>query len=159
LSIREFLVALLHGAVSISELPPNRGMLLYLNLFRVKAPDSPAPYRGDPPPAVEGDMEKIYDQVDLEQESNEARLECGFSFDRPAGYYFVQVRALLFRVGDGNVVAQSELFFFGRRPLHVANDQDDQITLPVTWPSTSLNSLHKYQTFKPKSNRPWWRLW
>jgi hypothetical protein len=153
-------MATLQGTVALSGLPPHRGLILSLNLFPVQAADSPAPYGGDPPPEVEGDLMQVCENVDLHRESHESAVEQPFCIERPAGFYFVQVRAILVRTEDTKVFAQVEQFFFGRRPVEVANEPEGRVTFPVSWPEQSLDELQDYGTVRPQPpNKPWWQFW
>src|SRR5439155_11742658 len=77
-----------------------------------------------------------------------------FGIERSPGYYYVQLRVMLFRVRAGNVFAQLEPFFFARRPLHIAPEPEGLATFPVSWPTEPLEALHHYATLSPKTKRP-----
>jgi len=149
-------VAKLEGTIQIAGLPPHRGFMIDVCFFSVESAGSPAPYDGDPPVDVVTDCDRVFERVDLEKESVETTFEQDFALERRAGYYFVQLRVILFRVQDGKAFAQAEQFFFGRRPLRIPVESN--VTFPVAWPPQSLSELHHYRTFKPQ-NRPWWRFW
>jgi hypothetical protein len=93
------------------------------------------------------------------RESEETNVEHQFAVEHPPGYYYVQVRVILFRAGGGKVFAQAEQFFFARRPIHIIQDSEVRVTFPVSWPSEPLETLHKYGTISPQSKRPWWKFW
>lgn len=147
-------MAKLTGTISIAGLPPHRGLVVSLCFFGVPAPDSPAPYNGDPPAEAATDCEKTFERVDLEKESVEATSEHRFAVERPPGYYYVQVRAILFRSQHGKMLAQSEAFFFGRRPVRIAAESDDVVAFPVSWSAARLEELHHYGTVRPQAQRP-----
>jgi hypothetical protein len=147
-------MARLEGTISLAGLPPHRGLIVNLCLFPVAGADSPAPYDGDPPAEAVTDCDKVFEGVDLNKESQETTFECGFGVDRPPGYYYVQLRVIMFRARDGKVIAQAEQFFFGRRPLHIAAEPEGRVTLPVSWPSEPLDALHHYGTIHPQTKRP-----
>lgn len=150
----------LDGTISLTGLPPHRGVVLNLCLYPVSGPDTPAPYGGDPPAEAAIDCQKVFEKVDLTVESQQAELDQRFTLERQAGFYYVQVRAILFRSRhDGSVVAQAEQFFFARRPVQIEAISGGQITLPVSWPTEPLESLHHYGTVSPQRPRPWWRFW
>ncbi|MGC3972364.1 MAG: hypothetical protein QM775_34985 [Pirellulales bacterium] len=149
----------LEGCVSIAGLPPHRGLILSLCFFEVPATDSPPPYDGDPPQDAAIDCEQIWEQVDLDVETEAGTFECPFKVTRPVGFYYAQLRAILFRKKQDEVFAQTEQFFFGRRPLAFGVTRDGVLTLPVAWPTVPLESLHTYGTFKPQTPRPWWKFW
>jgi hypothetical protein len=152
-------MARLEGAISLSGLPPHRGLILNLCFFAVPTAEAPAPHDGDPPADAATDCEKLFERVDLESESQETTFEHEFRVERPAGYYFLQVRAILFRIEGGRVFAQAEQFFFGRRPVHISTQPKELVTLPVSWPTQALKELGSYGVLKPKGKRPWWKLW
>jgi hypothetical protein len=139
----------LGGHVAITNLPPHRGMIVYLAFFKVDGPQSVAPYNGDPPTDVVTDCPELYNKVDLEVESRNTSCEIPFSIKHAAGHYYIQVRALLFRKHDGKVLAQSEQFFFGRRPLSLLEDLPS-VTLPVEWPSIPVEDLNHYGEINPR---------
>jgi hypothetical protein len=57
------------------------------------------------------------------------------------------------------MLAQAEQFFFGKRALQVSTEASDHVTLPISWPTQSLEELPHYERMSPKSRRPWWRFW
>ena len=152
-------MARLDGTISITGLPPHRGLIVYVCVFPVTGPDAPVPHAGDPPAKVATDCDKVIEQVDLERESQETTFEQPFGIERSPGYYYVQIRVTLFRNRNGRTFAQVEQFFFARRPVHIAKDAEGIITFPVSWPVEPLEALHHYETVVPKTKRPWWRIW
>ena len=149
----------LEGTISMTGLPPHRGLIVNLCFFAVKGPDSPSPHNGDPPAEAATDCDKVFEQVDLDNESQETTFEHHFSIERQPGYYYVQVRVILFRMREGSVFAQAEQFFFARRPIHIGAELDGQHTFPVSWPTDPLEALHHYGTISPQTKGPWWRFW
>ena len=149
----------LNGKVAVTGLPSHYGLIITVCFFAVEGPDAPVPYDGDPPGEAATDCEEIYNQVDLGQELPAGTLEQRFSVQRQMGYYYVQVRAILFRSKEGKALAQVETFFFGRRPLHFTPDPEGEYTFPVSWPATPVEELHSYGTVYPEKKRPWWRFW
>ena len=144
----------LAGAISLTGLPAHRGLILNVCFFAVKGPDATAPYNGDPPPDAATDCDKVFERVDLETESNDTRFDHTFNADRPTGYYFVQVRAILFRMQAGKVVAQAEQFFFGDRPVQIASEANAPVPFPVSWPALPVEELQHYGTVSPQSKKP-----
>lgn len=149
----------LESTIVINGLPPHRGLIINLCFFAVGGLDVPAPYDGDPPADAAIDCIKIFEQVDLDKESQETTFEHHFDIERPPGYYYVQLRAILFRARDGKFFAQAEQFFFARRPVHITAEPGVKLILPVSWPTEALEALHDYGTMSPKTKRPWWRFW
>ena len=152
-------MAMLEGTISITGLPPHQGLIVNLYFYAVATPDAPPPYNGDPPAEAATDSEKVFERVDLDQESHETTFAHPFGIERPAGYYYVQLGVILFRKRDGKVFAQVEHFSFGKRPLHVAAEQEGTMLLPVLWPTEPLDALHHYGTVTPQKKRPWWQFW
>ena len=105
------------------------------------------------------DCHEVARQLDLHTESSQPAYDLPFAVERPAGFYYLQVRAILFRTQAGKVFAQAEQFFVGRRPAHVAPEPEGTLTLPVSWPAQPLEELHHYGTVSPQPKRPWWRFW
>jgi hypothetical protein len=110
-------VAKLEGTIAVAGLPPHRGLIVNLCFFPVSTAAAPAPYGGDPPAEAVIDSHEVAKQVDLNTESSQSSYDLPFAVERPAGYYYLQVRAILFRAQEGKVFAQAEQFFFARRPL------------------------------------------
>jgi hypothetical protein len=152
-------MARLEGTIAVSGLPLHRGLIVSLCFYRVEAADAPVPYGGDPPAEAATDCHEVVKHVDLDTETNRAAYDLPFSIERPAGFYYLQVRAILFRTQAGKVFAQAEQFFFGRRPVSVGPEPEGALTLPVTWPAQALEELHHYGTVSPQPKRPWWRFW
>lgn len=130
-----------------------------LCFYGVEAADTPAPHGGDPPSEAATDCHEVFNHVDLDTELERAAYDLPFNIERPVGFYYLQVRAILFRTQRGKVFAQAEQFFFGRRPAHIAPEAEGSLTLPVSWPAQSLEELHRYGTVRPLTKRPWWRFW
>lgn len=149
----------LAGTIALAGLPPHRGLILNLCFFAVNGPDAPAPYNGDPPAEAATDCDKVLEQVELDNESQETTFDHRFAVERPPGYYYLQVRAILLRTRDGKVFAQAEQFFFARQSVQVGGEPEGGLTLPVSWPTEPLETLHHYGTLRPQRNRPWSRFW
>ena len=62
-----------------------------------RSADAPAPYGGDPPAEAVTDSHEVAKQVDLYTESSRPEYDLPFAVERPAGFYYLQVRAILFR--------------------------------------------------------------
>src|SRR5262249_53282714 len=137
-------MAKLEGAIAVTGLPPHRGLIVNLCFFPVEAADAPAPYGGDPPGEAVTDSHEGAKQVDLNPESSQSAYDLPFAVERPAGFYYLQVRAILFRTQAGKVFAQAEQFFFARRPLPLTEEPLGLVTLPVQWPSIPLEELGAY---------------
>jgi hypothetical protein len=123
-------MAKLEGTIAVAGLPPHRGLIVNLCFFPVTAGDAPAPYGGDPPAEAVTDCHQVVEQVDLNAESSQPRYDLPLAVERPAGYYYLQVRAILFRTQAGKVFAQAEQFFFARRPLLLTEEPIGRITRP-----------------------------
>ncbi len=136
------------GQISISNLPPHRGLIVNLAFFEVDDADSDPPYNGDPPAEAASDCPQLYKGVDLDSEYTVTERDVSFSIKHAPGYYYIQVRAILFREQNGKVFAQAEQFFFGRRPLALI-ENFDSVTFPIAWPSTPLGELEHYGTIRP----------
>jgi hypothetical protein len=115
-------MARLEGTIAVAGLPPHRGLIVNLCFFKVGAADAPAPYGGDPPAEAVTDSHEVAKQVDLHTESSQSGYDLPFAVERPAGYYYLQVRAILFRTQAGKVFAQVEQFFFARQPARQISD-------------------------------------
>jgi len=140
----------LEGKIIISDLPPHRGLIASICFFGVAESSAPVPYDGDPPTQAATDCDTVYEEVDLNTESSEPSVEVPFAVERAPGYWYIQLRAILFRKNvDGKMWAQSEQFFFGRRPLHIDSEYVSGLVLPVTWPSIKIEDLHHYGTLHP----------
>lgn len=152
-------MAKVEGTIAVTGLPPHRGLIFSLCFYPVESADAPAPYGGDPPAEAATDCHEVVNQVDLKTESSQTAKDFPFSIERTGGFYYVAVRALLFRNQAGKFFAQAEQFFFGRRPVHIDSQHEGKLTLPVSWPTQALEELHYYGTVKPQRKRPWWRFW
>jgi len=143
-------MAKLEGTIAVTGLPPHRGLIVNLCFFPVTADDAPAPYGGDPPAEAATDSHEVVKRVDLHTESSQSAYDLPFAVERAAGYYYVQVRAILFRMQAGKVFAQAEQFFFARRPLSLTLEPIGGVTLPVRWPPIPLEDLGTYGIVKPQ---------
>ena len=139
----------INGHIAISNLPPHRGLIVSLAFYEVEGMDSNPPYDGDPPVEAVSDCPELYSRVDLESETTEKLRTIPFTIEHAKGYFYLQVRAILFRKKDEKVYAQTEQFFFVRRPLELI-DGIVSVTLPIEWPAISLEELQKYGTIEPR---------
>ena len=53
------------------------------------------------------DCHEVFKQVDLHAESSQAAYDLPLTVERPAGFYYLQVRAILFRTQADKVFAQA----------------------------------------------------
>jgi hypothetical protein len=152
-------MAALEGIVAIAGLPPHRGIILSLYFFRVDGPEADCPYGGNPPAEACSDEVLVCEEDPRPADVGDTSRTWPFSTPRTAGYYYVQVHAVLFREQRGKMYARVEKFFFGRRPVSVSEEGQDSITFPVTWPTQALEDLHYHDTVTPRRRRSWWRFW
>jgi hypothetical protein len=144
-------MAKLEGTLSVAGLPPHRGLIVSLCFFRVAAASDPAPHGGDPPAEAVTDSHEVFKQVDLNAVSSRTAYDLPFAVERPEGFYYLQVRAILFRTEAGKVFAQAEQFFFARRPLPLTGEPLGHVTLPVRWPQIALEELGTYGVVQPRT--------
>lgn len=131
----------LEGTVALAGLPPHRGLIVNLCFFPVPSADTPAPFGGDPPTDAVTDCHQVIKQADLNTEVDQLAYDLPFTIQRPAGFYYLQVRVILFRAQAGKMFAQAEQFFFARRPLPLIDQPPGRVTLPVQWPQIPLDEL------------------
>ena len=143
-------MAKLEGTIAVTGLPPHRGLIVSLCFFRVGSAAEPAPYGGDPPAEAVTDCHEVFKQVDLHSESTQPAYDLPLAVERPAGFYYLQVRAILFRTQAGKAFAQAEQFFFARRPLPLTDEPLGRVTLPVQWPQIPLEELGSYGVVEPQ---------
>lgn len=147
------------GAVEVTRLPPHRGVILSLYFFPVANEQSPPPHNGDPGPDDLGDYAEICNDVDINVETSQEARDFPFVITPPTGCYYFQVRVVLFRKQGEKHLAQTEQFFFNRRPLWITGTPVEGLILPIEWPDIPIENLYYYETIRPKANRPWWRFW
>ena len=152
-------MAIIEGKIALTGLPPHRGLIVTPCFFPVTGPSAPVPYDGEPPGGAATESHVVYEAVNLDHESTESSVEIAFAAERPLGYWYIQLRAVLFRKGSGKVFAQAEQFFFRRRPLHVDSEYVAGVFIPMTWPSTRIEDLGHYGTVHPARKQPWWKFW
>src|SRR5689334_1550695 len=121
-------MAKLEGTIAVTGLPPHRGLIVSLCFFPVAAADTLPPYGGDPPAEAVTDCHGVFNQVDLDTELSQSVWNLSFVVERPPGFYYLQVRAILFRTQAGKVFAQAEQFFFTRRPLPLTGEPLGHVT-------------------------------
>jgi len=143
-------VATIEGKIAVAGLPPHRGLIVSLCFFRVAGATDPVPYGGDPPGEAVTDCHEVFEQVDLNTESSQTAYELPFAVERPAGFYYLQLRTILYRTQADKVFAQAEQFFFARRPLQLTEAPLGHITLPVQWPQIPLDKLGIYGVVEPQ---------
>ena len=143
-------MARFEGTIAVADLPPHRGLIVNLCFFRVGAATDPAPHDGDPPAEAVTDSHEVHKQADLNTECSRPGYDLPFVVERPAGFYYLQVRVILFRVRAGQAFAQAEQFFFARRPLPLTERPLGGVTLPVRWPQIPLEELGTYGVVEPR---------
>ncbi len=136
------------GNVVIEDVPHNYGMIVSLAFFPVKRKDDPPPHGTYPEEQYIKDTYEIMDTVNLDRERTEHQNVIPYTFTKKPGYYYVQIRAILFRKNSNNVFAQTEQFFFEKRPLEIT-DHITNLELPVRWPSIPLEQLGSYGVIQP----------
>lgn len=146
------------GTISLHNLPPNRGLIVSLAFFEVSDRSAPVPYDGDPPGDAITDCVKLLEEVDLDTEYSEPILTRQFQIERSPGFYYLQLRVILFRKSGDRVVAQAEQFFFRDAPVQV-DDTAEPTLLKSSWPMIPIDDLNQYGTIAPEPKRPWWRIW
>jgi hypothetical protein len=139
------------GVIALSGLPPHRGLILTVCFYEVGSLDAPVPFDGRPPADAVRDAVKVLDDVDLEKESTATSRDHPFSLEHPVGYFYVEVRAILFRKRDENLVAQAEQFFYSKRPLRIREANNMSMTYPVVWPADSAERLKAFGVVKPQT--------
>ncbi len=132
-------------------LPPHRGLIVSVCFYRVGSADAPKPYGGAPPAEAATDSHQVAKQVDLHTESVQTAYQLPFAIEHPVGFYYLQVRAILFRLHGEKVFAQAEQFFYGRRPIEI-QERAMSVTLPVVWPTSAPDELNVYGVVQPKGN-------
>ncbi|HWX18274.1 MAG TPA: hypothetical protein VN578_00060 [Candidatus Binatia bacterium] len=136
------------GTVRIADLPPFIGYSASLSLFEVSSVDAPPPFPDVAPPEARLDEAQLGEATHFEREDITGTLEVSFRLRRPAGWYYLQLNVILYRMEDGKRYAQVERFPFRKRPLEIpAGGQ--VITLPVSWPKTPIADLEQYGMLKP----------
>ena len=90
------------GAIEHSNLPPARGLTLDVAFFRVPTADTPPPFDGDPPGDAVTDCHTVYKHVDLDADSIDTPDLIPFSIAREPDIYYVQLRAMLYCLHNGN---------------------------------------------------------
>jgi hypothetical protein len=116
--------------------------MLSVCFYRVMSTDDPPPFSGDPPAEAVNDCHEIAKQVYTYTESRQTAYELPFSIERPTGFYYLQVRAVLFRGEPDGASAQRESYLYSRRPIEVPHQAAGRLTLPISWPTVSLEDLH-----------------
>jgi hypothetical protein len=146
----------LEGTVSITGLPPHRGLIVHVCLLPTGGPDDPDP-RGGPPDDASAVCDRVFEEFDLRREARRPTFERPFAVERPPGRYYVQVRAVVFRSRGGRVSGREERFLFAR-PVVVAARPAGRVRLPVAWPEEA-ESADGPGTAGASGRRPWWRIW
>ncbi len=137
------------GVIKFSDLPFHFGLIVHLSLYEVESPKSPAPYGGDPPAEAATDLHKLYEGVDLDVEIQCRSFDLPFDLRHKPGYYFLEVRSILFQKESGKVFAQAEQAFFGAGPVRIGGNPQEPVELPVAWPATPLKDLPRYGSRHP----------
>ena len=152
-------MAKIEGKISITGLPPHRGLIVNLCFFPVARPDAPVPYDGNPPSQAVTESHKVYENVNLDHETTASSVEISFATEGQLGYCYIQLRAVLFRKENEKVFAQAEQFFFKQQPLHIDSGYVAGVVFRVTWPTTRVEEMEHYGTVKPTGKRSWWKMW
>lgn len=139
------------GNIIIENIPENYGIILSLAFFSVNNSYDKPPYGTDPDEKYLTDILEIIDKVDLNNIQNNKTFTVPFKFLKKEGIYYLQLRAILFRKNKSEeVFAQSEQFFFSKRPLEI-NSNIENLNLPVSWPEIPLENLTNYGQFNPEN--------
>src|SRR5579862_1323312 len=139
----------IEGVLALSGLPPHRGLILHLVFYEVGGPDVPPPYDGRPPAEAAKDVVNVLDDVNVDVESTAAVREQKFALEHPTGWFYVEVRAVLFRKRETNLIAQVEQFFYSKRPLRIREAGNTPMTYPVAWPADNEERVKKFGIARP----------
>ena len=101
----------LSGIVEVDKLPSHFGLSVNLVFFPVSDADDPAPHNGDPPADAVTDSDQLYNEVDLDIEIVDSKRTIPFSLSKLEGYYYIQVRILLYRKQGNKLFAQGRTVF------------------------------------------------
>src|SRR5581483_6535020 len=93
----------IEGVISLAGLPPHRGLILNLVFYEVGGPDAPPPHDGRPPAEAAKDVVNVLDDVNVDAESTVGVREQKFALEHPTGWFYVEVRAVLFRKRGENL--------------------------------------------------------
>ena len=138
------------GEVSIANLPRHRGIMVSLCFFKVPGAESSPPDVDRIDPRELRDIQLLAKEVDLERDSRRIAFLNSFEFHHPEGFFYLQLRVVLFRKAADSVAAQAEQFLFNRRPLEIHEGLIKPVLLSVSWPSTPLGELHRHASFYPE---------
>ncbi len=137
------------GQVSLTNLPPHRGLIISIAFFKVDGLHSDVPFGGNPSGEEISDVTEIYNNVNLELDMTDTSMAAPFSLNREKGYFYIQARVILFRKKDEKMYAQAEQYFYSQRPI-LLNDDLSSVVLPVKWPAIPIEELGLYEKIKPK---------
>jgi len=137
------------GSVSVADLPPHLGIMASLCFFEVSGPEDARPDPESLPPEESDDVHLLAKEVDLEKTARRVAFIKPFEIEHKPGFFYIQLRVVLFRDSGKGVVAQVEPFFFNRRPLHVEESPQPPVLFSVSWPPTPLDRLHRHGRIRP----------
>ena len=132
------------GKIRLSELPGNRGLILYLGFYRTTITD------GRPSPASElAHLFKINEYVHVEREQYSTSYESAYEVDLENGSFFGEARVIMLRLRNGQLWAQTEQFL-NDHPIPVVPGGESRENFEVDWPAKRIEDLNYYGTVTPE---------
>ena len=135
------------GQVTIHGLPSHKFYSASLAFFPVASASSPPPFGGEPP------ANQYTDESPLKEAEDPEDKPLRFEFERPTGYYYLDVGVIAYLERNGKMFAQVEHFFPLNTPVRIEPDSTRQSDLSVSWPDIPFEELGTYGTIYPK-NKP-----
>jgi hypothetical protein len=131
------------GEVVLRGLPEHEMLDVSVGFFVVAAAAS-APLSDDTTPAG-----AWKDVVSIKENSEPKDKPLRFYVERPAGFYYLAISAIVYMRRDGKMFAQVERFFPMTQPCEIKAGPVPEIRLEARWPDIPLEELGSYGVFRP----------
>jgi hypothetical protein len=131
------------GEVVLRGVPQHEMYSVSLGLFRVSSAESPVLTDSTTPAGEWTDNQSVKES----QEPDDKPLR--FRFERPAGFYYLAISAIVYMRRNGKMFAQVERFFPMTQPCSITAGTVPEIRLEAVWPDIPLEELGSYGVFRP----------
>ena len=133
----------LTGDIVLRGLPQHLMSDVSVGFFRVSSASTPALSNDDTTPDSWPDVASIRESSDPKDKP------LSFCLERPPGFYYLAISAILYMRRDGKMFAQVERFFPMTQPCEIKAGATQEIRLEARWPDIPLEDLNSYGVFRP----------
>ena len=117
-----------------------------LSIFSVSSSDALPPYGGEPP------SEEHKDTISIKEAEDHTDGSLTFSFERPVGFYYLDIGVIAYLKRGEKMLAQVEHFMPMEKPIEIKSSRCEEKNLIAKWPDIPLEQLGYYGKVSPNKD-------